>query len=102
MAARYPSQRTPVLHPLRQRDIIGGMETERNTKSSGAVVLCILAFLVLLPVLYVLSIGPVALLYRTTSAPPFVVAIYIPLLYVAETWDAFGDVLQWYIDLWTK
>ncbi len=79
----------------------GGMEREKNTKSqgSGAVVVCILMLVVLLPVLYVLSIGPLVRWYPN-ELPRWALVFYAPLIWLDENSEAFREFVTWYADLW--
>jgi hypothetical protein len=79
---------------------------ERPTKRGGGAVavMALVAVLVLLPLLYVLSIGPVAYLserglieYRAGSP---IVLFYVPLFWATRQSELFHDVLTWYIELW--
>lgn len=76
--------------------------SERDEKrgGSGCAIGCLLVGL-LLPVLYVLSLGPVAWLVNGKDSFQWLVMIYIPLGVLADNCHPFGDALQWYIELWT-
>jgi len=74
------------------------MESIR-TKSgaSGPLVFVAIALLVLLPVLYVLSVGPAVWLssHDYVSTGP----LYYPLGWVSERCGPFRDALTWYMSL---
>jgi hypothetical protein len=53
------------------------------------------------PVLYVLSIGPVALLAKWNPAIDSIGVIYGPLGFVATCFEPLEKALTWYIELWT-
>ena len=56
---------------------------------------------VLAPVLYVLSIGPVAfVIERTGKGKESALTLYAPRLWLAEN-KPLRKPLEWYIDLWT-
>lgn len=78
--------------------------TERPTDSpSGAGWPQVL--LVLAPVLYLASVGPVAWIVNThslemDSIPGMVISIiYWPVIFLANEVSLFGDVLTWYLEL---
>ncbi len=77
------------------------MEREKNSKTQGsaAVVVCILVLVLLLPVLYVLSIGPVVRWYPD-ELPPWALVLYAPLVWLDENSEAFRYFANWYADLW--
>ena len=54
----------------------------------------------LLPVLYVLSVGPASQFYAGSQPPPWVLTFYAPIEYLANTVPLFAAVLEWYIDFW--
>jgi hypothetical protein len=70
---------------------------EKRSPAPWMVVLVLL----LAPGLYVLSIGPVAMIYHGSEAPRWLIAIYQPLLLVAERIPVLQPVLTWYLNLWT-
>ena len=79
---------------------IGRME-KREEKSRGAG--CAIAGIVLisLPVLYVLGIGPAALLAKNNPDTEFwIVPIYFPLIALGEYCQPADAVLTWYMELW--
>ncbi len=58
--------------------------------------------ILVLPFIYVLSIGPVAGYYERTAkrAPRALVAFYRPLAALARAVPQFDRLIQWYVDLW--
>jgi hypothetical protein len=72
-----------------------GQKTEFRRRGAGIYVLTV----ALLPVLYVLSIGPAARLYPN-QAPQAVRTFYAPLLALAEQNHALRAALKGYIRLW--
>lgn len=71
--------------------------TEKTSSSHvGAAVL--LLVLLMLPALYVFSVGPVA---RAFPDPPtWLRAIYDPLIRLARTTEATEQLFRWYLELW--
>ena len=88
-----------IFHAPRGR--IRGM-SERDEKrggGAGCAIGCLLVFL-LLPVLYMLSIGPVAVLVNHNESLQWMGVIYHPLGWLAESYEPIGDALGWYVELW--
>lgn len=81
-------------------DRIKGMEErERKGRGAGCAIGC--AVFMILPVLYVLGLGPAALLAKNDpSTEVWLVPIYYPLLILAEKCPPVETVLTWYIELW--
>ena len=76
--------------------------TERDEKrgGSGCAIGLVLAVIVL-PVLYVLGIGPAAWIATTYPATdPFLTMIYSPLTNLAAYFSPLRSVLEWYANLW--
>jgi hypothetical protein len=79
------------------------MEEERSKSPTGLIVAL---FVLAVPVLYVLSIGPVAYLSssgtirydRRDAAEGF----YAPLFWASENCEPFDHALERYIQLWVK
>ena len=77
---------------------------ERDDKrgGSGCAIGCV-ALLILLPVLYVLSVGPAAwfdsLLPQPTGSP-ILRASYTQLEYLAENCEPIGTAIRWYVSFW--
>jgi hypothetical protein len=78
--------------------------TKRERASGAALVAVLFVVLFLLPVLYVLSIGPAAWLVNTGrlnfDEGSVTVRFYTPLLLAAECCPPVDDSLQWYVSLW--
>jgi hypothetical protein len=73
---------------------------ERGKKSGLG---CVIAgvFCLFIPVLYVLGIGPAALLANyVDESQDFVGMLYLPLAFVAEYCQPVEDAMNWYVDLW--
>jgi hypothetical protein len=75
--------------------------SERDEKRGGSGVAIGCGVMLLFVPLYVLSIGPVALLAKWNPAVQSVGIIYAPLGLLAGVCDPFKLALDWYIDLWT-
>jgi len=56
----------------------------------------------LLPVLYVLSIGPTAGLALNKRSGRVYVAIYAPILWAAERSETVSDILYAYMQIWYR
>jgi hypothetical protein len=80
------------------------MDEKPTRRSAGAAALVLVAFLVLLPLLYILSVGPIRYLVETgrlTADEGSVVGIvYQPLLWGVENCRPFGSVMEAYANLW--
>ena len=69
--------------------------------SAAAVVVVMLMITVMLPVLYVLSLGPVIMMVeRGGMAPDFWARFYWPLEWLHEHVEFVRPLLDWYIKLW--
>lgn len=77
--------------------------SERDEKrgGSGAAIGCGLVCL-FLPVLYVLSFGPVLWLHWQGYLPANLLLVYTPLGWVSEVCEPFGNVLTWYKNLFRE
>ena len=76
-----------------------GME-ERERKSRGGLFIGCGVFL-LIPVLYVLSVGPAHKLFVWyPAAIQYLGPIYRPLGWVADAFPPLKDALQWYLGFW--
>jgi hypothetical protein len=75
--------------------------TERDEKrgGSGVAIGCGLVLL-LMPVLYVLSTGPVTWLVNEYPGLEFLGYLYFPLLLAAEYCKPLERAVDWYVDLW--
>jgi hypothetical protein len=74
-------------------------DREKGKFSGGMAALAIL-LLLLLPVLYVLSIGPAAYYYRDVDPLPGWRNMYMPLWRLGEAVPLFDRLLSLYIALW--
>ena len=74
--------------------------SERDDKrgGSGCAIGAALAFL-FLPVLYVLSIGPVAMVVNHNDSLLWISVIYYPLELLGESCQLFDNAIRWYIKL---
>jgi hypothetical protein len=62
-----------------------------------------MAIILVVPILYVLSIGPVWAIDRwnhTQSSPPWIGIVYWPLIWLANESDFAYQWLEWYLRLW--
>ena len=73
---------------------------DNNRERSPLVVAAVVV--VALPVLYVLSIGPVAWLQQHgfDSGNQFLGRHYAPIHYLADHCEVFRDFMRWWISLW--
>ena len=75
-------------------------EREHQTRGTGSAIGCV-AMVVLLPVLYVLALGPVAWAVKgNPAAENFANFIYYPVGVAGEYFWPIRAPLRWYIDLW--
>jgi hypothetical protein len=80
------------------------MDDERRSRLPAVLVALVI---VVLPVLYLLAIGPLNALVEhgyIASESPICSAlrmIYLPVVFVAEAYEPFGSALHWYLELWT-
>ena len=75
--------------------------SEREKKAGGAGCFLVGAVLTMLPVLYVLGIGPAAwtaVNYPATEKA--LEAVYSPLLILSDNCRPVSATLNWYMDLW--
>lgn len=74
---------------------------ESSSRSGAGLALVVAVLLVLLPVLYVLSIGPADYLVRSdyldaeTSR-----AFYGPLVWLYNSYEPIQPLLEWYLEWW--
>ena len=73
---------------------------EREKKSGWGCAIGLVLVVLFLPVLYVLSIGPVAWLMGN-EATWWSEAFYYPLGQLAAYFKPFRDALGWYLEFWT-
>lgn len=78
-------------------------EKKSRGGGSGAAIAAILIGLLLVsPILYFLSIGPVIWYVNTMGGPPpeWAVTVYFPLEWLNENCEPVRPAMDWYIDLW--
>lgn len=76
---------------------------KRITSTASITAIALVAMLILLPVLYVASVGPVLYCDRTMNegnSPRWIAVVYAPLVYLAESNEAADNALNWYLELW--
>lgn len=83
------------------------MENNSPKRSAGgtAVVVLLVALLMILPMLYTLSLGPLVWLDGGTgrfTENEHIVAAYFPLIWAAESCEPFDRILSGYISLWDQ
>jgi hypothetical protein len=67
---------------------------------AGPVTIAAVGLLVLFPLLYILSAGPViGLMARGYVSEPATMAVYSPLNFVCESCTPLNDGICWYVDL---
>lgn len=74
----------------------------RGERQRSPVFTAIMSIVLMLPVLYVASIGPVARIIQKTTpgAPPsWAMSAYLPLIWLHDH-TPLGVPLQWYVELW--
>lgn len=78
----------------------------REKHSGSSIAVTVVVVLLLLPLLYALSIGPVAWLIDhkliTEESNSFLIALYWPLQVAADLSPAFERTITWYIRLWAE
>lgn len=76
---------------------------DRSSRGSGATVVMVAVLLVvLLPVLYVLSAGPVIAVYGSYDEWPTLLQVaYWPLRWLCEVWPTFNSFMNYYGSWWT-
>ena len=79
------------------------MSKDKSSKSNAAAILAVIVLLVLLsPLLYVLSVGPVLWLHTHGHFAESWLAIYVPLDNLCNVSPAFELFLEWYLQLWVE
>lgn len=79
---------------------INGSPEPGSSRHAGAAL--VLIGLLLLPVLYVASVGPACLLCMSgTISEESLNRIYAPLVFLVERSEMFQGLLESYIELWT-
>jgi hypothetical protein len=82
-------------------------EDKRSSgRAGGAAAVAVAVLLLLLPVGYVLSIGPAIWLdsrgYIHVEEDSLIAKFYFPIIYAAESVPMLDSGLTWYADLWDK
>jgi hypothetical protein len=92
------------LTPPSRHDDNSGMDDKPTKRGGGAVVVMVLvAMLVLLPIIYVLSIGPTYWLVRHGHLDQaWEYEVYWPVHYVCAKSLVLKRWLYWYQDLWVE
>ena len=85
-----------LFHALAGR--IRGMAEKRSGSGCCAVVAVVTALL--LPSLYVLSIGPSIWMVHHDYLPTEILVAYLPVNFLMEKWEWFGFVMWKYLNLW--
>jgi len=75
-------------------------DTEQPNRERGPVVGCLAVAALVLPIVYVLSIGPAWWLYRRGYLSDSAAIVYAPLRLLGNNCKPIEDALRWYIDLW--
>jgi hypothetical protein len=77
------------------------MSTEPHTqrREAGVAILAVLVVLVLLPALYILSIGPVFWIYNG-PLPDAWMTFYAPIIWLDDQVPLCHAFFEWYIELW--
>lgn len=74
-------------------------EREKESGAGGCFIMGVIGFMV--PVLYVLSIGPADMVASgNPAAARWLGPIYWPLAVLAEFCGPIGEALGWYVELW--
>lgn len=74
---------------------------EKSPSGGGAPIMALLVIVLLMPLLYVLSIGPAALYYHTHGEEPeWLAYLYYPLGMLVEWVEPLQPILEWYLELW--
>lgn len=77
------------------------MSDDKGKSGGGLAILLMAVVALLLPIVYVLSIGPaVWLLNRGLLPETPLVTIYAPLEWLARSSDWFQAAAEWYIQFW--
>lgn len=81
--------------------IIGAMTRERTNSGAAVTASVVVLLLVAMPVLYVLSLGPAALLHKHGYLEKPIEVICSPLEILAESNEPVRNVLDSYVRLWS-
>ena len=73
-----------------------------DCRRNNTLAVWLMVTLVLLPIAYVLALGPATYLLEGSKSPlvTYVLAFYQPLLWLGDACQPFGDVLDSYVLLW--
>lgn len=78
------------------------MPSEPKRDGRGALVAAIGLSLIVVPLLYVLSVGPAARAAVAGILPESIFEVlYAPLEWLRAVWPAFHDATDWYAQLWS-
>lgn len=67
----------------------------------GATIVGLLLIALLLPVLYVLSIGPAAMIYHLNGdGPDWLAELYYPIEALTNALPSLQPIVEWYLELW--
>ena len=75
------------------------MKSDERKSSGSLAAVALLGLFFLVPLLYVLSFGPVAASYSTSEAPDWIVGLYFPLIWMAQAVPGVDAILNWYVEL---
>jgi hypothetical protein len=75
-----------------------------HDRPRSSLAIWLIAAIVILPVVYVLSLGPAVRLFHGSNSPfiGLIAGFYSPLEWLARNCEPIGDVLGWYIGLWRQ
>ena len=75
--------------------------SKRDEKSRGSGLLLISVIGLMVPVLYVLGIGPAyAIAIRYPATKNFLAAVYRPVIYAGEHCEPIRGLFDWYMEFW--
>ena len=75
--------------------------SERDQRKSSSLTVWLIAAVVMLPIAYVLSLGPAIWLYEhSVPLQPYIAVCYWPIESLAMICEPLGKVLDWYVSLW--
>jgi hypothetical protein len=78
------------------------MEEKRGNAGAAWIVVALLIAL-LLPVLYVLSVGPVvAMVQPNSNEPAWFATVYAPLIWLDQNSTAASSFFEWYVGFWVS
>ena len=73
---------------------------ERSSSGASVVAVVLLIGLLLLPVGYVLSLGPAVWMHDRGWLPDSVGIVYWPLIMLCKYSSTFEEMMNWYVELW--